>query len=67
MLSPRAFAIVITFAVAAYTFASEMLVSLILAFIDICVMDGKDQQLVWTIDTYRNELKWRVSYLGICV
>jgi hypothetical protein len=44
-----------------------MLVSLIIAFTDICVMDGKDQQLVRTIDTYRNELKGRVSYLGICV
>jgi hypothetical protein len=44
MLSPRALAIVITFPVAAYTVASEMLVPLIIAFIDICVMDGKDQQ-----------------------
>jgi hypothetical protein len=44
LFSPRAFAIVITFVVAAYTLASEMLVPLIIAFIDICVMDGKDQQ-----------------------
>jgi hypothetical protein len=44
LLSKRAVAIVITIFVLAFTVAGEMLVPPIIAFIDICVMDGKDQQ-----------------------